>query len=202
VATALAAGALLAGLAVWTTPGTKVTPATVAENLTFVSHATGGAVLVPLAWFAAWQLVAWLVALDRLAWPATLVLLAGIGVLCLFAADLPQLGRPLAFAPLILVGHLTWRVHDRTLPAWAGVLLGAGCLAAVLGVERAFGLALWWYPVAAVIAVLLFLTAVRVPGPTAAAIAVNPVTRWLAAAAEWLILVGGVVVFAVLGLVT
>jgi hypothetical protein len=182
VAAAVAVGVLLAGLDAWTVPG--------------------GTPLVPLAWVTGLQLVACLVALDRRTWPATLVLLAAVAALCLFAGDVPLLGRPLLFLPLVLIGHLTRRVLDRVLPAWAGVLLGAGCFGAVLGVEQAFpDLARWWYPVAASIAVLLFLTTVRTAGPTAARVAAYPVTRLLAGAAEWALLVGGVFTFAVLGLV-
>jgi hypothetical protein len=182
VAAGCAAVAVLAGLETWTVPG--------------------GTPLVPLAWITGLQLVGWLVALDRRVWPATLVLLTATGVLCLFAEDLPLLGRPLVFLPLVLVGHLTWRVLDGTLPAWAGTLLGAGCFAAIVGVDRSFaGIEQWWYPVAATLAVLLFLVAVRVAGPTAAVIAAHPVTRGVASAAEWLLLVGGVVWFAVFGLV-
>lgn len=181
VAAALAAAVELAGWTVWTVPG--------------------GALLVPLAWVTGLQLVAWLVTLDRRLWPTTVALLAAIGVACLFANGLPQLARPLAFLPLALIGHVVWRVLNKTLPVWAGMLLGAGCFAAVMGVDRNFaGLAQWWYPVAATYAVLLFLVAAR-PGPTADAIAAQPVIRWLGGAAEWLLLVGPVVGFAVLGLV-
>lgn len=162
----------------------------------------GGAPLVPLAWITGLQLVAWLVALDQRLWPATLGLLAAIGLVCLFAADLPLLGRPLAFLPLVLVGHVTWRVLNRTVPVWAGALLGAACFAAIMAVDRNFpGLARWWYPVAATYAVLLFGVAAR-PGTTAEAIAGHPVTRGLGAAAEWLLLVGPIVGVAVLGLVS
>ena len=181
VAAALAAAVELAGWTVWTVPG--------------------GTPLVPLAWVTGLQLVGWLVALDRRMWPTAVGLLAAIGVACLFANGLPQLGRPLAFLPLVLVGHVVWRVLDRTLAVWAGMLLGAGCFAATMGVDRSFpGLAQWWYPVAATYAVLLFLVAAR-SGPTADTIAAYPATRWLGAAAEWLLLVGPVVGFAVLGLV-
>jgi hypothetical protein len=177
VAAALAAVVELAGWTVWTVHG--------------------GTPLVPLAWVTGLQLVAWLVTLDQRLWPTTVALLVAIGVACLFADGLPQL----AFLPLVLVGHVVWRVLDRALPVWAGMLLGAGCLAAVMGVDRNFaGLAQWWYPVAATYAVLLFLVAAR-PGPTADAIAAQPVVRWLGGGAEWLLLVGPVVGFAVLGLV-
>lgn len=167
-------------------------PAVVATACAAAFDHFHGIPLVPLMWVAGLQLVAWLVALDRRTWPATVILLAAIGLACVFAED-DRLGRPLAFAPLVLVGHLTWRVLDRTLPAWTGVLLGAGCFAAVIGADQSFpGLAPWWYPVAATIAVLVFLVAVR-PGPVAHMIAARPVTRWLSAGAEWLLLVAPVV---------
>jgi hypothetical protein len=93
-------------------------------------------------------------------------------------------------------------VLDGALPAWAGLLLGAGCFAAIIGVNDRFAeLDQWWYPVCATVAVLLFLAATQ-PGATAGAAAVNPVVHALGNAAEWLILVGPVVTFAVLGLVT
>ena len=181
VATACAVASDLAGLAVW--------------------PQVGGIPLVPLIWVTGLQVVAWVVTLDRQVWPATLVLLAVIGAACLFADDLPaRIGRPLAFLPLVLVGQLAWRVLDRKLPAWLGVLLGAGCFAAIIGVERSFpGLAPWWYPVAATYTVLLFLVAVR-PGPVADTVAAYSVTRWLSASAEWLILVGPVVGVALVNL--
>jgi hypothetical protein len=201
VVTVLAAAAVLAGIDVWTTPpDASVTAPNVVANLTFASHLVAAkTVLVPLAWVAGLQLVAWLVALDRRTWPTVLVLLAATGVLCLFAGDLTHLGRPLLFLPLVLVGHVTWRVLDRTLPLPAGMLLVAACFAAIIAVDRTFaGLEQWWYPVAATYAVLLLLVAVRAAGPTAATIAAHPVTRWLADRAEWLVLLGGVVGFAVL----
>jgi hypothetical protein len=151
---------------------------------------------VPLLWVTALQALAWLV--DRLGWPATVALLAAAGALCLFAADVPQLGRPLVFLPLVLVGDVTRRVLDRTLPTWAGALLGACCAALVVGADHAFpALDRWWYPVAATIAVLLFLTAVRVPGPTAAGLAAHPVARWVASSTEWVLLVGPVLALVV-----
>jgi hypothetical protein len=201
VVTVLAAAAVLAGIDVWTTPpDASVTAANVAANLTFVSHLVAAkTVLVPLAWVAGLQLVAWLVALDRRTWPTVLVLLGATGVLCVFADNLAHLGRPLLFLPLVLVGHVTWRVLDRALPLWAGGLLVTAGFAAIIAVDRNFaGLAQWWYPVAATYAVLLLLVAIRTAGPTAATIAAHPVTRWLAARAEWLVLLGGVVGFAVL----
>jgi hypothetical protein len=155
-------------------------------------------VLAPLAWVAGLQLIGWVVALDPRTWPSVLATLAAVGVLAVFAQD--TLGRPLLFLPLVLIGLVTRRVLDRSLTSWAGLLLGAGCAAAVIGADRAFPvLAQWWYPVAATYAVLLFLVAVYVPGPTAAALATHPVPRWLADRAEWLLLLGGVVGFAVLG---
>lgn len=180
-------------------------PLLVAGVLAAVADRAGwmpdGVPLVPLAWITGLQLVAWLVALDQRLWPATLALLAAVGLACLFVGDLAQLARPLAFLPLVLVGHVIWRVLNRTLPVWAGALLGTACFAAIMGVDRNFaGLAQWWYPVAATYAVLLFLVAAR-SGATADAIAAHPVTRGLGAAAEWLLLVGPIVGVAVLGLV-
>jgi hypothetical protein len=149
---------------------------------------------VPLIWVTVLQVGGWLVALDRRTWPTTLALLAAIGVLCLFSTDLTWLGRPLAFLPLVLVGHVAWRVLAGTLPVRAGVLLGAGCVGAVIGVDDAFpGLDQWWYPVAATFTVLVFVVAAR-PGATTAAVDAHPVTRGLAAVAEWPILVGPVLV--------
>ncbi|HEX6359834.1 hypothetical protein [Actinophytocola sp.] len=183
VAAILAAAVAITGLEAWTVPG--------------------GIALVPLAWVTGLQAISWLVALDERTWPTTLLLFTAVAALCLLADVEPMLGRPLLFLPLVLIGHVTWRVLDRTLPAGAGVLLGVCCVAAILGVERAFPeLARWWYPVAASIAVPLFLAAVRTAGPTATRLAAHPVTRFLAGSAEWALLVGGVVTFAVLGLVT
>lgn len=178
-------------------------PAVVASALAVAGEAladvtTVSGVLAPLAWFVGLQLVGWVVALDPRTWPSVLATLVAVGVLSVLADD--TLGRPLLFLPLVLVGLVTRRVLDRALVSWAGLLLGAGCVAAVLGADRAFPvLAQWWYPVAATYAVLLFLVAVYVPGATAAALAAHPVTAWLADRAEWLILLGGVVGFAVLG---
>jgi hypothetical protein len=201
VATTLAAVALAVGLTVWVTPPDATAGAVnVVANLTFASHLVAAkTVLVPLAWVAGLQLVAWFVALDRRTWPTTLVLLAVVGVLCRFADDLPQLGMPALFLPIALIGHVTWRVMARTMPLWAGLLLFVACFAMILSADRHFDdLHKWWYPVAATYGVLLFLVAVRVAGPTAATVAGHPVTRWLADRAEWLLLLGGVVGFAVL----
>lgn len=180
-------------------------PAVVASALAMGGVALGLAgvttidgVLAPLAWVVGLQLVGWVVALDPRTWPSVLATLVAVGVLSVFARD--TLGRPLLFLPLVLIGLVTRRVLDRRLVPWAGLLLGAGCAAAVIGADRAFPvLAQWWYPVAATYAVLLFLVAVYVPGATAAAFAAHPVTGWLADRAEWLVLLGGVVGFAVLG---
>jgi len=182
-------------------------PAVVASALAVAGVALGLAdvttvsgVLAPLSWVVGLQLIGWVVALDPRTWPAVLATLVAVGVLSLFAQD--TLGRPLLFLPLVLIGLVIRRVLDRALAPSAGLLLGAGCAAAVLGADRAFPvLAQWWYPVAATYAVLLFLVAVYVPGATAAALATHPVTRWLADRAEWLLLLGGVVGFAVLGAV-
>jgi hypothetical protein len=180
-------------------------PAVVASALAVGGEALGLAgvttisgVLAPLAWLAGLQLIGWVVALDPRTWPSVLATLVAVGALSVLAQD--TLGRPLLFLPLVLIGLVTRRVLDGALAPWAGLLLGAGCVAAVIGADRAFPvLAQWWYPVAATYAVLLFLVAVYVPGATAAALAAHPVTRWLADRAEWLVLLGGVVGFAVLG---
>jgi hypothetical protein len=111
---------------------------------------------------------------------------------CLFVYEDPV--RLLAFLPLLLAGYVTWAVVDERLPAWAGVPLGVGCLAVVVAADRAFpGLQPWWYPVAAVFAVLLLLVVVR-PGPAATAVAGHPVTRGLAVAAEVPFVAGAVLV--------
>jgi hypothetical protein len=118
--------------------------------------------------------------------------LVATACLCFFAYD--DLARLFVFLPLFLIGHVTWWVVERTLPAWAGVLLGAACFAAVIAADRAFPvLQGWWYPVAATFAVLLFLVAVR-PGPTATSVATHPVTRGLARVAELPFLIAPVVV--------
>lgn len=168
------------------------------EWLGLTDVTTVGGVLAPLAWIAGAQLVGRLVAFDRRTWPAVLAVLAATAVLSVTASD--ALGRPLLFLPLVLAGLVTRRVVDGALPSWAGLLLGAGCAAAVVGADLAFpALSQWWYPVAATYAVLVFLVAVHVPGATAAAFAAHPLTRWLADRAEWLLLLGGVAGFAVLG---
>jgi hypothetical protein len=180
-------------------------PAVVASALAIIGSRLGitdvtavGGVLAPLAWLCGLQLVGWLVALDRRTWPAVLAALAATGVLSATAGD--ALGRPLLFLPLVLAGLVTRRVLDGKLPSAGGLLLGAGCAATVVGADLAFpSLSQWWYPVAATYAVLVFLVAVHVPGATAAAIAAHPVTGWLADRAEWLLLLGGVLGFAVLG---
>lgn len=198
----------------WTAAGTKFRPrwlvaqslpAVVASTLAVAGVGLGladvttiGGLLAPLAWLTGLQLIGWVVALDRRTWPAVLTALVAAGVLCLTAAD--TLARPLLFLPLVLVGVVARRVLDRELAFGAGLLLGAGCVAAVLGADRAFPvIAQWSYPVTATYAVLLFLVAVYTPGATAAVVAAHPVTRWLADRAEWLVLLGGVVGFAVLG---
>lgn len=183
-------------------------PLLVAVLGTLVAEVTGldSAPLVPIVWLTALQVVAWLMSYDRIGWPSTVALLAGIGVACVLAW--PPLAWPLEFLPVVLVGDLTRRVRDGSLPAWAGLLLGAGCFAAIIGVNESFpALDQWWYPVAATIAVLVFLAATpsdvgRQTSDRQRVVAEHPVVRWLADAAEWLILVGPVVTFAVLGLVT
>ena len=204
VATVLAAGAVLAGLDIWTVPPEKsVTWANFFGNLTFASHLVADkTLLVPLAWVVGLQLVAGLVALDRRGWFAPAAALVAIAELCVMAANgvaLDHLSRPLLFLPLVLFGHVVRRVHERALPWWAGLALGAGCAAAVAAVDRTFpDLQKWWYPVAATYAVLVFLVALLVSGRTAAAVAGLTVTRWLADRVEWLLVLGGVVGFAVL----
>jgi hypothetical protein len=177
-------------------------PLLVAVLGTVVAELTGldSAPLVPLVWLTALQVVALLVHRDRAGWLSVVVLLAGIGVACV--VGWPPLGWPLELLPVLLVGVVTRRVLDGALPVWAGLLLGAGCFAAIIAVNDAFpALGRWWYPVAATIAVLLFL-ALTQTGPTAVRTAEHPAVRWLADAAEWLVLVGPVVTFAVLGLLT
>jgi len=204
VATLLAAGAVLIGLDISTVPPDKsVTLANVAGNLTFASHLVADkTLLVPLAWVVGCQLVACLVAFDRRGWFAPAAVLVAVGELCVLAAngvDLDHLARPLLFLPLVLLGHVVRRLHDRALPAWAGLLLGTGCLVALAAVDRTFpDLRKWWYPVAATYAVLVFLVALLVSGRTAASVAGRTVTRWLADRVEWLLVLSGVVGFAVL----
>ncbi|GAB1511945.1 hypothetical protein [Actinophytocola sp. KF-1] len=202
---------LLLVCAGWTaerlSPWRVLLPAVVASALAVAGEWLGltdvttvGGVLAPLAWIAGAQVIGWLIALDRRTWPAVVATLVATGVLSVLAPD--SAGRPLLFLPLVLAGLVVRRVLDGALPSWAGVLLGAGCVGAVAGADLAFpALAQWWYPVAATYAVLLFLVAVHVPGATAtaAAVAAHPVTRWLADRAEWLLLLGGVAGFAVLG---
>jgi len=173
VAAPLAAAALAAGLDVWTY--------------------SPGAGLVPLAWVIGLQLVAALVGLDRRGWPVPAAVLCWIVLLVAF--DVDGLGKPALFLTMVLVGHVARRVADGVLPGWAGLTLGVGCFAAVALLDRTVdGLHQWWYPVAATYAVLVFLAAVAVPAPD------WPVTTWLADRAEWLLVLSGVVGFAVLGL--
>lgn len=173
VAAPLAAAALAAGLDVWTN--------------------SPGFGLVPLAWVVGLQLVALLVGLDRRGWPVPAVLLGAVGLLVVF--DVDELGKPALFLTMVLVGHVTRRVADGVLPGWAGLAVGVGCFAAVAVVDRtAAGLGGWWYPVAATYAVLVFLAVIATP------VADLAVTRWLADRAEWLMVLSGVVGFAVLGL--
>jgi hypothetical protein len=174
-------------------------PLLVSAVLAGVAALAGLPGAVPLAWVTALQVVAWLLTFDKAGWPSVVVLLAAVGAAALVAW--PPLARPLEFLPLVLVGFVTRRVLDRALPAWAGLLLGAGCAAAMLLVDDRFeGLDQCWYPAGAVIAVLLFLVSTR-PGPTTDRLATQPAVRVLGAAAEWLLLAGPVVTFAVLGLV-
>ncbi len=173
VAAPLASAALTIGLDVWTySPGLG---------------------LVPLAWVVGLQLVAALVGLDRRGWPVPVALLGGVGLVVAF--DVEALGKPALFLTMVLVGHAARRVGDGVLPGWVGLTLGAGCFAAVALLDGTVtGLHQWWYPVTATYAVLVFLAAVAVPVPD------RPVIRWLADRAEWLLVLSGVVGFAVLGL--
>jgi hypothetical protein len=115
---------------------------------------------------------------------------APVATACVCFAVYDDPARLLEFLPLVLIGLVTRWTLDGRLPAWAGVLLGAACFAAVVAADDALpGLRAWWYPVAATFAVLLFLVAAR-PGPTATAITAHPVTRGLALLAEVPLLVG------------
>jgi hypothetical protein len=173
----------------WTTAGARCRPRdllrTALPLLVAVPFAPA-----PVAWVIGLQAIAWLVGLDRSGWRTPVVLLAGIGVLAVF----DTLGLPALLTTLVLIGRVTRRVADGHLPAWVGLTLGACCFAAIAVLDRtAAGLATWWYPVAATYAVLVFLAVVL--GPPVPDLAV---TRWLADRAEWLLVLSGVVGFAVL----
>lgn len=191
----------------WTTAGSRrfgdlprfVLPVAVAALLGAACQAVGLEIWavhgwpVPLAWVAVLQVVAWLVGFDRRGWPAPAALLIGIGVLV--SLDVDEVGRPALFLTLVLGGHVARRVADGVLPLWAGSLLGACCFAAVATLdETVAGLAQWWYPVAASYAVLVFLAVLGTPARP------WPVLGWLADRAEWLLVLSGVLGFAVLGL--
>jgi hypothetical protein len=199
VATVLTAGVLLAGAQAWTSPAdAEPTGPNVLGNLTLLSHLVPArTLLVPLAWVIGIQLLCWVAALAarRVTWPVALALpAAAVALAALGGGAAEHVALPLCVLPLAVVGLLAWKVTSGALAPWAGVLLGSVSVAAVVAVERSQPvLADWWYPVAAGYALLLFLAAVMVSGPTAAAIARHPATSWLAGRAEWLLVLLGAV---------
>jgi hypothetical protein len=81
----------------------------------------------------------------------------------------------------------------------AGLAVGVGCYAAIAVLDRTGdGLAVWWYPVAAAYAVLVFLAVVLGPSVPTGPVTVG--TDWLADRAEWLLVLGATVGSAVLSL--
>lgn len=207
VATLLAVLGVALGWAVWTSPqDVTLTAPTVVGNFALFSHLVSGeALLVPPAWVIGLQLIAQIMgAVSARAWvPPVLHLLLvaaalGVGVA---TGELRQAAIAVCFFPLLIIGQLAGGVRRVTVDWRAGMALATVAFAAVLAAPHVWpALEPWWYPVCATYAVLLYLVAIMLGGPTAATVAGWPVTRWLAERAVWLLLLTGVICHPMLGL--
>jgi hypothetical protein len=149
----------------------------------------------PLAWVVGIELVIWLTGALTARTNAWLVpvsqLLVVAGVL-LAGGVSPQLAVPVVLFPLAVLGQVIGR-----LPGWAVLLFGLACWGLLVWTEHVYpGVATWWYPLTALYAVLYFLVTLR----TDTTVGTQPVVRWLAGHARWLLVLTGTLGWAVLGL--
>jgi hypothetical protein len=170
-------------------------PVGVAAVLAGVLSLVHAEVLVePLVWVVAIELVLWpFSAIRAPGWLVPLVLLLAVAVLLLVGVS-PGFAMPVVLFPLAVLGRV---LGDAGLPGWAKVLFGLGVWGLLAWTEVVVpGVAQWWYPLTALVAVLLFLVALRADDT----VGTRPAVRWLAERSRWLLVLTGVLGWAVLGL--
>jgi len=171
-------------------------PAGVGAVLAVVLPLFGGEVLVePLVWVVAIELVLWpvgaLVARTP-AWLVPLVLLLLVGVFLLVGVP-PGFAMPVVLFPLAVLGLV---FGDDRLPGWASVLFGLSVWGLLAWTEAVVpGVAQWWYPLTALVAVLVFLVTLRADDT----VGTRPAVHWLARRSRWLLVLTGTLGWTVLG---
>lgn len=210
VSTVLAAVVTTLGAQIWTVPmasGTSVRAAT--GNVTLASHVVNGVqLLVPLAWFVLLLLVGVVAAavINEYGGLAMLVVpLAEIVMSAAVVAVAPnsRLAGVIVFFPLVAVGQLIALAQRVRLKTWFVVVFGLlGVFVMVMLQTLRPEFARWWYPIPAVLAMLLVGAGVVLSGELAERLAGSRVVRWLSDHAVWLALLQGVVGYALLDVLT
>lgn len=208
VSAVLAALVAVTGLQIWAVPlapGTGVLA--VAGNVTLVSQVVNEAqLLVPLAWFVLLLLAGAAAAAVINTYRGLAMVVVPLGEIVLSAAVVAvapdsRLAGVIVFFPLVAVGQaiaLTERVRLKTWFVVAFGFLGVFVMVMLQTLKPEF--ARWWYPVPAVLAMLLVGTGVVFSGDLADRLAGSRVICWLSDHAVWLALLQGVVGYALLDL--
>ncbi|WP_439662494.1 hypothetical protein ACSHWB_14190 [Lentzea sp. HUAS TT2] len=204
VAVALAAIVVTLGAPIWNLPADSHTsPLAVVGNLALVSPLiTGAPLLVPLAWVVLLQLIGIGAAAltNRFGVLVPIGQLVAVTVVVLLAPE-SRAAQVLVFYPLVVLGHLVALHRRGAVATWVATVVGVlGAVPVVVlnGVNEEF--AKWWYPLASLIAALLFTVSVVFSGESADRLAAPAPVRWLAVHAIWFVVLVGVVGYPVLAL--
>lgn len=208
VSAVLAAIVAVTGLQIWTVPLAPGTGALeIAGNVTLVSQVVNEAqLLVPLAWFVLLLLAGTAAAAVINTYRGLAMVVVPLGEIVLSAAVVAiapdsRLAGAIVFFPLVAVGQaiaLTERVRLKTWFVVAFGFLGVFVMVMLQTLKPEF--ARWWYPVPAVLAMLLVGTGVVFSGDLAERLAGSRAVCWLSDHAVWLALLQGVVGYALLDL--
>lgn len=206
VSSVLAAIVAAFGARIWAVPLEPVTDVlATASNVVLIGLVVDEVpLLVPLAWFVLLLLAGAAAAAVINEYRGLAMLVVPLGQIVLAAAVVAvapdsRLAGVIVFFPLVAVGQLIALAQRASLKT--GFVIGFGFLALFVIVMLETlrpEFARWWYPVPAVLTMLLAGLAVVFSGDLAARLAGSRVVRWLSDHAVWLALLQGVVGYTLL----
>ncbi|MET9226978.1 hypothetical protein [Lentzea sp. NPDC003310] len=194
------------GAQIWTVP--LVPPTSVlagAGSVTLLGHVIDGVqLLVPLAWLVLLLLVGVAASAVINRYGGLAMLVVPLGEIVLSAAVVvvapdSRLAGVVVFLPLVATGQLIALAQRERLKTWFVVAFGfLGGFVMVMLQTLNPEFARWWYPIPALLAVLLVAAGAVFTGDLAERLTAVRAVRWLADHAVWLALLQGVVGYALL----